>query len=318
MVAKNNPNSIYITRVYDAPVQAVWDAWTDPEQVAKWWGPRGFTLTTHNKDLRSGGVWHYTMHGPDGTDYPNKTLYHEVVACKKLVYDHGGNDDRPPLFQVTVEFSEVQGKTLMEMSSTCPTPEAAAMMSKFIKEAGGNSTWDRLAEYLDETDKGRKCFVINRSFEASIEQLFEMWTDPEHFSKWLPPIGFDMTFIRTEMREGGTCFFRMSNGVDFAFYGQLEYLEIKKPCRIVYVQRFCDEQEKIGCHPGLPVFPEALLITVIFTKESEQWTRVTVTSEPMGNATDEQIAAFIDLRSSMTQGWTGSFDKLETMVIREV
>jgi uncharacterized protein YndB with AHSA1/START domain len=72
MVAKNKSNEIRITRIYDAPVQAVWDAWTDPEQVAKWWGPRGFSLTTHSKDLRPGGSWNYTMHGPDGVDYPNK------------------------------------------------------------------------------------------------------------------------------------------------------------------------------------------------------------------------------------------------------
>ncbi|MEZ6045243.1 MAG: SRPBCC domain-containing protein [Planctomycetaceae bacterium] len=55
----------------------------------QWWGPRGFTLTHHSKDLRPGGTWHYTMHGPDGTDYPNMTLYHEVEKYKKLVYDHG-------------------------------------------------------------------------------------------------------------------------------------------------------------------------------------------------------------------------------------
>ena len=88
----------------------MWDAWTDPEQVAQWWGPRGFTLTTHSKDLRTGGHWNYTMHGPDGTDYPNTTKYLEVEKHAKLVYDHGANDDRPPLFRVTVLFSERQAK----------------------------------------------------------------------------------------------------------------------------------------------------------------------------------------------------------------
>ncbi len=99
MSGKNKPNELYITRLYDAPVKAVWDAWTDPKKVALWWGPRGFTLTTHSKDLRTGGHWSYTMHGPDGTDYQNKTLYLEVEKYSRLVYDHGGNDDRPPLFR---------------------------------------------------------------------------------------------------------------------------------------------------------------------------------------------------------------------------
>jgi len=187
MGAKNKSNEIKLTRIYEAPVQAVWDAWTDPKQVAQWWGPRGFTLTTSSKDLRPGGSWIYMMHGPDGTDYPNKTLYHEVVEFKKLVYDHGANDDHPALFRVTVLFSEVEGGTKMEMTMTLPTPEAAEETRKFIKQAGGNSTWDRLAEYLKKEDSGKEEFVITRSFEAPLSVLVKMWMEPQHFSKWLPP-----------------------------------------------------------------------------------------------------------------------------------
>jgi uncharacterized protein YndB with AHSA1/START domain len=192
MVARNKSNEIRIIRMYDAPVKAVWDAWTDPEQVAKWWGPRGFTLTTHSKDLRAGGHWKYTMHGPDGTDYPNYTPYFEVVPLKKLVYDHGGSDDRPPLFHVTVLFEEIDGQTKMDMTATLPTPEAAEEMRKFIKQAGGDSTWDRLAEYLAKESTGKENFVINRTFDAPIDVMWQMWTDPQHFSKWLPPTGFEM------------------------------------------------------------------------------------------------------------------------------
>src|SRR5580765_6698849 len=127
MAAKNNSSEIRITRIYEAPVAAVWDAWTDPEQAARWWGPRGFTLTTHSKDLRPGGHWKYTMHGPDGTDSPNNALYHEVEPLRTLVYDHGGNDDRPPLFHVTVLFTQLDGgaKTRMDMTMALATPEAA-------------------------------------------------------------------------------------------------------------------------------------------------------------------------------------------------
>ncbi len=145
MTGKSKPNEIKITRVYDAPVEAVWDAWTDPVQTAKWWGPRGFTLTTHSKDLRVGGHWHYTMHGPDGTDYPNRTVYYEVELYKRLVYDHGATDKTPPLFRVTVTFKEIGEQTEMEMIMALPTPEAAAQTKKFVKDAGGNGTWDRLA-----------------------------------------------------------------------------------------------------------------------------------------------------------------------------
>lgn len=311
MAARNSPNEIRITRVYDVPVTVVWDAFTDPDQAAQWWGPRGFTLTTHSKDLRPGGIWDYTMHGPDGVDYPNKALYHEVEKCRKLVYDHGRNDDRPPLFRVTVWFSESEGKTTMEMTMTLASAEEAEATRKFIKDAGGNATWDRLAEYLDATERGKNSFVINRSFTVPIEQVFEMWIDPVHLASWLPPAGFDMTFLRTDFRAGGDCFFRMSNGAEVTFYGRFDYREIARPHRIVYMQRFCDENENPVRHPGLAEFPETMRTTVLFASEGERDTRVTVISETLDHASAQEIDAFSNERLGMTKGWTGSFDKLE-------
>jgi len=98
------------------------------------------------------------------------------------------------------------------------------------------------------------------------------------------------------------------------FFAKFEYREINNPCRIVYVQRFCDEKENVARHPGLPVFPEALLTTIVFASEDDQTTRVTVTSEPFGTISDEENQAFKGTRPGMTQGWTGSFDKLEAMI----
>ena len=315
MVAKNRSNELKITRIYDAPVKAVWDAWTDPTQVAKWWGPRGFTLTTHSKDLRPGGHWNYTMHGPDGVDWPNTTTYHEVEIGSKLVYDHGGSDARAPLFRVTALFSEVKGKTKLEMTMTLPTPEAAEETRKFVKKAGGESTWDRLAEYLEKESTGTEKFVINRSFDAPIDVMFDMWTDPKHFSKWLPPTGFDMEFIRVDIRSGGSSFYVMK-GANFTMYGKAEYLKIEKPDTIIYTQQFCDANEKISRHPMAPTWPETMLTTVKLTEEGPERTRVTVTWEVVGKATMEEMDTFIKARGGMTQGWTGSFDKLEDYLLK--
>lgn len=311
MATKTKSNEIKITRLYDAPVQAVWDAWTDPAQVAQWWGPRGFTLTTHSKDLRPGGNWHYTMHGPDGTDYPNTTKYFEVEECAKLVYDHGGHEDRPPMFRVTVLFSKVGSKTKMDMTMTLETPEAAEETRKFIKMAGGNSTWDRLAEFVEKEATGKDKFVINRSFDAPLKLMFEAWTDPKHFSQWLPPTGFEMQFIRADIRSGGSSFYVMTGSGGMKMYGRAEYLEIEKPDRIVYTQQFCDENEKVTRHPMSPTWPETMLTTVELTAEGPAQTRVTVTWEPYGDVTDEELETFVKARGGMTQGWTGSFDKLE-------
>lgn len=318
MAAKNKSNEIRIIRMYDAPVKMVWDAWADPKQAAKWWGPRGFTLTTHSKDLRPGGIWHYTMHGPDGTDYVNKTLYHEVEKYSRMVYDHGGNDERAPLFRVTVVFTDVKGKTKMDMTMALPTPEAAQETRKFIKKASGDSTWDRLAEYLTKDAAGKEVFVINRAFDAPIEKMFEMWTQPVHFSRWLPPVGLTMESIRADVKPGGSLFYKMTDGESLTMYGQLKYVEIQRPERIVYTQVFSDENGKVSRHPLAPTWPETMLTTVIFTPEGADQTRVTITWEVHGSATREELETFIRERGGMTQGWTGSFDKLEGLLGRSV
>src|SRR4051812_29681097 len=313
MAAKNKSNEIRITRVYDAPVRMVWAGWADPAQAAHWWGPRGFTITTHSKDLRPGGSWVYTMHGPDGTDYPNIATYLEVEEYSRLVYDHGATADRPALFRVTVSFTEVKGKTRMEMSMRLATPEAAEETRKFIKKAGGNSTWDRLAEYLEKGSTGKETFVINRTFDAPRDVMFDMWTDPKHVSQWMPPTGFTMQYIRADIRTGGASFYSMT-GSGFTMYGRAKYLEIRRPDRIVYTQEFVDEKENVTRHPKAPTWPAMMLTTVEFTEEGPSQTRVTVTWEVYGPATPEEMTTFIGARAGMTGGWTGSFDKLEALL----
>jgi uncharacterized protein YndB with AHSA1/START domain len=79
---------LFISRLLNAPVELVWEAITQPEHIANWWGPDGFTNTMYHLDLVPGGEWHFMMHGPDGTDYENKSTFVEVVPLKKLVFDN--------------------------------------------------------------------------------------------------------------------------------------------------------------------------------------------------------------------------------------
>jgi uncharacterized protein YndB with AHSA1/START domain len=312
-------NELRIVRVYDAPVKAVWEAWTDPAQVAQWWGPRGFTITTHSKDLRPGGHWRYTMHGPDGTDWPNTTQYLEVEKEKKLVYDHGGSDDRPALFRVTVLFSEVKGgKTRMEMTMATPTAEGIEHIRQVIKKASGNSTWDRLAEYVEKEQSGREVFVIARRFEAAIDKVFEMWTVPGHFAKWIPPAGASMEFIEGEIRPGGGTFYCMVLPGGERLYGRTKILEMERSAdgraRLVYTQEIVDKEGKVAKHPKLPVWPEVMLTTVEM-EEDAGGTRVVVRWEPTGEVKREEVEMFVKIRAGMTAGWTGSFDKLEEALV---
>lgn len=317
MPVKTKSNELKIIRVLDAPVKAVWDAWTEEEQVAKWWGPRGFSITTHSKDLKVGGHWKYTMHGPDGVEYLNTTKYLEVEKHKKLVYDHGGHEERPPLFRVTVLFSESNGKTTMDMTMTLESAEAAEQTAGFIKKANGNSTWDRLAEYLAKEKDGKEQFIINRSFAAPIDLMFDMWTKPEHFKKWLAPTGFDMTFIRADIKSGGSTFYCMSNAAGLKMYGRAHYIEVDKAKnRLVYTQEFVDENENVSRHPMAPTWPASMITHVQFTEEGPEQTRVTVTWECHGDYTKEELETFIQGRSGMTIGWTGSFDKLDEVLAK--
>ena len=273
MSTKNNSNTIELNRIYNAPLKLAWNAWTDPAQAAHWWGPRGFTITTHKHDLKTGGTWDYTMHGPDGVNYPNVTKYLEVENYSRLLYDHGGNADQPPMFRVDVKFTEIKNQTHMTMSMIFDTPETAARSRIFIKQAGGNATWDRFAEYLEKQQTQKEIFTINRSFDISIEKMFEVWTSADHISKWLPPAGFTMQFIKADIKVGGETFYVMTNGKDTTMYGQAKYLEIKKPNLIIYTQQFCDKDQNVTRHPMAPTWPETMLTTVTLHSEGSEQTR---------------------------------------------
>lgn len=314
MTDNPEPNELKLTRDYDAPLQVVWDAWTDPDQVSQWWGPRGFSLTTHSRDLRPGGHWHYTMHGPDGTDYPNKTSYHEVDERTRLVYDHGANDEQPALFRVTVLFAAIGDRTRMEMTMRFRTPEERAEAMVTIKDAGGNSTWDRLAEYLAKLQLDEEVFIINRSFDAPADLVFDLWTDPDHVSRWLGPEGSAMEYFEREIGEGKTTFYKMSSDGGMLLYGKIHYRKIDRPSYLEYAQVFCDEAGELTKHPMVPVWPDVMRTRVFFVKEGDNQTRVTLTWQPDGKVTDQELAEFADMRGSMTQGWTQSFDKLEALV----
>jgi uncharacterized protein YndB with AHSA1/START domain len=136
---------IVVTRVFDAPRELVFKAWTDPEHIARWWGPNGFTNTVYEMDVRPGGVWRFVMHSPDGVDYQNKIVFREIVRPERLVYSHVSG----PQFQMMVTFEEQDDKTKLTARMLF---ESATQREKVVKEFGAidglNQTLGRLAEYL--------------------------------------------------------------------------------------------------------------------------------------------------------------------------
>jgi uncharacterized protein YndB with AHSA1/START domain len=140
---------IVVTRVFDAPRELVFQAWTDPEQVVQWWGPRGFTTTNHEMDVRPGGVWRFVMHGPDGTDYANRVDFLEVVAPERLVYEHGPDGESEGLsFRSTVTFDDEGGKTRLTLRLVFGSAEERDRAVEFGALDGGKQTLKRLAQHL--------------------------------------------------------------------------------------------------------------------------------------------------------------------------
>lgn len=151
-------NELIITRVFDAPVELVWKAWTEPEHFKNWWGPRNFTAPACKIDFRVGGKYHCCMHSPDGKDFWSTGVYREIVLMEKIVYtdsfaDEKGNvvpasyyemsGDNWPL-EMTVTFEENGGKTKMTLKHVgIPVGEMKEMTG-----VGWNESFDKLAESL--------------------------------------------------------------------------------------------------------------------------------------------------------------------------
>jgi len=145
-----DPRSIIATRVFDAPRDLVFEAFTDPKHLSRWWGPIGFSTTTHAIAVRPGGVWRFVMHGPDGRDYQNRITYDEVVKPERLVYRHGGGEDVEPVkFQVTVTFEDLGGKTRLTMHMLfASAAERDRVIAEYGADKGLGETLGRLEQYL--------------------------------------------------------------------------------------------------------------------------------------------------------------------------
>ena len=143
--AGSDERHIVATRLLDARRELVWKTWTEPDLIAQWWGPKGFTNTISEMDVRPGGRWRLVMHGPDGANYPNENVYVEIVKPQLLVIDHAST----PKFQFCVTFIAEGEKTRVTVRMLFPS---AALRDQTAKDRGAveglNETLGRLAEYF--------------------------------------------------------------------------------------------------------------------------------------------------------------------------
>jgi len=146
---------IVVSRVFDAPRELVWEAWTNPKHVANWWGPTGFTTTIEKMDVRPGGDWKHVMHGPDGIDYPNHSVFTEVVKPERIVFLHGGGkQDAPEVkFESIWTFDALGDKTRMTVHMVFATAaDRNIVAEEYGAIEGGKQTFERLAQYLSSVE----------------------------------------------------------------------------------------------------------------------------------------------------------------------
>ena len=135
---------IVSTRVFDAPRERVFRAFSDPRVLARWWGPDGFTSTFQEFDFRPGGAWRFVMHGPDGTDYRNESGFIEVVSPERIVLEHLRPMHR---FLMTMTFAEEAGKTRLTWRMEFESVAELERVRAFIPGAN-EQNFDRLQAQL--------------------------------------------------------------------------------------------------------------------------------------------------------------------------
>jgi uncharacterized protein YndB with AHSA1/START domain len=152
---------LVITRIFDACREFLWKAWTEPERVKRWWGPKGFTSPVSNIDLREGGTYLNCMRSPEGKDYWSTGVYRKIIEPELLVYTdsfsdaegnlvpasyYGMSGDWPLELLVTVTFEEHEGKTKLTLRHVgIPAGE-----NRDLAKAGWNESFDKLQDYLDK------------------------------------------------------------------------------------------------------------------------------------------------------------------------
>jgi len=154
-----------------------------------------------------------------------------------------------------------------------------------------------------------KPFVITRTFDAPIDLMFKVWTDPAHLQKWLAPKGTISHFVKADVRTGGSVHYYTQMPDGTKMWGMTEYQEITKPSTLVYNQWFSDEKGGVTTHPMSQTWPKLMRTTVKFEPQGNQ-TKLTLEWIPL-DATKEELETFEQAMAGMNQGWGGTFEQLD-------
>lgn len=250
-----NERSVAITRVFDAPRERVFAAWTEAQHLARWFGPHGFTTHSCEAIARPGGAFRLCMRSPEGDEYWVSGSFREVEAPARLVIECSANDEKgkPALDEVIeVTFTEKGGKTTLKLRTTAlGRSKRAAEMLKGM-EAGWKQTIERLGSLVTGPQGAPPAehgsFTIERELPQPPARVFAAWSDPAAKAKWFSGPSGEWKPLEREMdfRVGGRerTRGRWKSGVVTDF--QAHYLDIVPGRRIVYAYNMFVDERKIS------------------------------------------------------------------------
>jgi uncharacterized protein YndB with AHSA1/START domain len=301
------------SRVMDAPIARVWQAWTDPQYLAKWWGPDGFTNTIYDFELRKGGRWHLVMHGPDGANYDNELIYEEIDHHRKIVLDHLS----APHFKAIVTFTEYGRRTEVKFQQIFDTLEICNAVRP-ICEPANEQNFDRIMTELkamaaagaSDTD-----FVIMRTFDAPQTAVHQAWTDAKLLSQWWGPEQFSCPVCEMEVRPGGLYHIVMrAPGGDCEFPLNGEFGEIS-PDRIVMIhdatQHPAEWHDRVDPNRGDNPNPAGKMHQTATFSEADGCTTLTIRTRFETPAIRHAMH-----RMGISEGWSGSLERLSRLLSR--
>lgn len=229
---------INIRRVFRAPRAAVYAAWTDPRQVPQWWGPDGFTATVHEMDVRPGGTWRMTMHGPGGRDHYNRIVFEVVEAPARLVYHFEPEPGAEPVeCTFTVTFAERGAETLVHLKMTFRDAQARADNARaYHSVEGGVQHLARLGKQVGEPEAApRPRLDFTREFAAPLETVFAAWSEAEVMRQWWGPRNFTCPVCECDATPGGAVMIHMRAPDGNVHLMSATVAEIEPPRRMVWV-----------------------------------------------------------------------------------
>jgi len=317
MIRPAAPNELLCTRLLDAPRELVFQAWTQPERLAQWWGEPGqFSLEACDADLRPGGAYRKAMRGGNGALYIQQGKYIEIDAPARLVYTEACDEENAPFQEwlVTVTFDDYFGQTLIAIRAQFEwTAPDAAWSAAWMK--GQREVFSRLASHADGTaETAGRIFELKRAFDAPRALVFDAWVNPKHMARWWGPLEFENPVCQLDPQPGGAfrIVMRGPDGGDNPMKGH--YLEVTPHERLVFTDDLSEESEawhdlvypdRDRSQPN----PGVVALTSLSFTESAGKTEMTVLM-----TFDSAWTHNHHVRVGMTQGWLESFTKLEALL----